>query len=683
MKNLITLLVFLPLLVFGADKVPSKIKAVTVYLNSAEISRLANFNIKEGTSELIFNGLSSKIDESSIQISGLQGTSILSISYDINYLDKSVSNSENQSLTNKIKEIDLEVAMLKNLILGLEEEEKVINTNRLVSSDNQSLDIEKIKQISTYYRERITAIKNEIYQTNLKINVLDANMQDVKKQYTELNNSPSEPKGEIKIKFDAPITTALNLELKYIVQDAGWIPNYDIKSKKINDPLKLTYKAHVYQKTGENWDNVALTLSTGNPNVFAIKPELTTDFLNFGQRKSYTSQIKKSKYQYNSSVRAVTGIVTDESGQPLPGCNVMIKGTANGTQTDFDGRYTLNVVSGQELVFSYIGFRGDEVPIYSSVMNLRLEEDAQALEEVVVIGYGTTNSDFSRALSGRVAGVNIRGVSSFKGNAVSEEQLPLYIIDGVPVEDFTEGDLDANEIQNIEILKDDSATSIYGNRAINGVIVITTKKSTTTEDVTSTKFVIKKPYSIATDGDITAIEINTYLLDAKYEFFAAPIINENVFLTATFTDWEKLNLLPGEANIYFNGGYAGKTAINPYALSKKMTISLGIDDAISVSRKQDRNFKSKSFTGSNRILDRTYNLEVKNNKPIAIDLVLMDRIPVSQNKEIKVDDIITNTANYDKEKGLLTWKLSINPQQEIKESFSYQIKYPKGRSITL
>ena len=683
MKKCIALLVFLPFLVFGADKLPSKIKSVTVYLNSAEIVRTASFELKEGSTEYTFSGLSSKIDENSIQISGLQAASVLAISYDINYLDKSISNEEAETLTKKIEAIELEVALLKNVIFGLQEEESVINTNRMVSTDNQSLELEKVKQISTYYRERITAIKNEIYKTNLKINVLNEDILNLKKQFADKNSAPSIPKGEITIKFDSPIATKLTLELKYTVQEAGWIPNYDIKSNKLNDPLKLTYKAHVYQNTGVNWDNVSLVLSTGNPNIFTVKPELTTDYLNFGQRKSYSTQVKKSKYNYNPSVRAVTGIVTDANGEPLPGCNVMVKGTNTGTQTDFDGRYTLQVGNGQELSFSYIGFQSNEIPIYSSVMNTRLDEDISSLEEVVVSGYGTTNSDFSRALAGRAAGVQIRGISSVKANYKVEETQPLYIIDGVPVENFVEGDLDTNEIQNIEILKEEAATAIYGSRAANGIILITTKKSSSEDAVTSTKFQIKKPYSIASNGDITAIEINTYQLDAKYEFFAAPIINENVFLTATFTDWEKLNLIPGEANIYFNGGYAGKTAIDPYAVKKEMTISLGIDDGITVTRKQDKNFKSKSFTGSNRILDRTYNIEIKNNKTTNINLVLMDRIPVSQNKEIKVDDIITNNAAYDKEKGLLTWKMNLKSQQEAKESFSFQVKYPKGRSITL
>lgn len=666
------------MVIFGADKVPSKIKSVTVYLSSAEISRVSNFQLKEGTTELVFNGLSSKIDESSIQISGLKEASILSISYDINYLEKTVSNNEALMLRTSIKDIEREINLLNNLILGLEEEEKVLNTNRLIHADQHSLELEKLKQISTYYRKRITEIKNEIYSTNLKINVLNEDKKNIQNQFIEVNNTPSEPKGEIIIKFESPIATQLNLELKYNVSDAGWIPNYDIKSNKINDPIRLTYKAHVYQRTGENWENVAITLSTGNPNRFSIKPELATDYLNFGAPKNFTSQVKKHKYSYNPTVRTVTGIVTDVSGQVVPGCNVMIKGTTFGTQTDFDGKYKLRIEKGQELVFSYIGFLAIEIPIYSSVINARLDEDSSALDEVIVIGYGTQNIDVSRALKGRVSGVSIRGAS-----AVTETSQPLYIIDGVPVDNFEEGDLDTNEIQNIEVLKDASASSVYGARASNGVVLITTKKSSSEDNVTSTKFVIKSPYTIVSDGDITAIEINTFKLAAEYEFFAAPIVNENVFLTARFKNWEKLNLLPGEGNIYFNGGYAGKTTIDPYAIHKEMTISLGLDASVSVIRKQDKNFKSKSFTGNNKIVDRTYNLEVKNNKSETIKLVLMDRIPISENKEIKIEDISVNTAAYDKEKGLLTWELTLAPKQESKQRFSFQVKYPKGRSIRL
>ena len=686
MKNLILFLVICPMFLFGNDiKITSKIKKVTVYLSSAQITRSANCSIGSGSTKIDFTGLSTKIDESSIQISGLQYVSILSMEYDIDYLVKSEGSPEVQSLTKNIEDKEFKITMLKNKIDGLHEEELVITTNRSVSSRIESFDLDKIKEVSAYYRERITQIKNEVFKTNLIINLLKVDIRTYQNQLAEINNAPIKEQGKISITFDSPIPATLDLTLSYSVQGAGWIPMYDIKSEKINTPLSLTYKAHVYQKTGTNWDNVKVTLSTGNPNLNMAQPVLGSKYLNFVNRyqKKHTPVSKTQGYAYNPTVKRVIGIVTDGSGLPLPGCNVLIGGTTIGVTTDFDGHYNLEVAEGQELMFSYLGFVSKQMPIYSSVMNIRLEEDAEQLNEVVVTAYGTkrvsSTTGFATMLHGRVTGTSIRGASSYK----NAPELPLYIIDGVPMVGFIEGDLDENEIQQINVLKGENATVLYGSRGNNGVVVITTKKSNASDTMTSTEFKIKKTYSIASDGDITSIEINTHQLEAKYEYFAAPILNQNVFLTAMFKDWEQYNLLPGEANLYFEGSFAGKTTIDPYTTTKEMTISLGIDPNITVERKQNKNFKRKSFSGSTRILDRTYDLEVKNNKNIAIHLKLMDRIPLSQNKEIKVDEIETYAADYDKKKGLLTWKMDLKSKETKKKSFSFRVKYPKFKNISL
>ncbi|MEO0570466.1 MAG: mucoidy inhibitor MuiA family protein [Bacteroidota bacterium] len=690
MKNLIVLLFLVSGFGLANDKkVTSKIEEVTVYLSGAQITRTAQCQLSEGSHEVVFTGLSHKIDESSIQVSGLYGVSILSIAYDINYLEKSESNPLLKEWKEKLKDLDYQITLLKNTIYGLEEEEKVITTNRMVSTDNQALNLEKVKEISQYYRIRLTAIKNEIFENNRKINTLKKEVKDIQLQMAEVNNAPAQEQGEITIKFDAPIATRLSLTLKYLVKDAGWVPNYDIKSKSLNAPLTLAYKANVYQNTGKDWNDVAVVLSTGNPDYNISKPELQAHYLNFtsAYTKKYAPAQKKKGYAFNPAVKKVAGTITDASGQPLPGVNVVIKGTNKGTQTDFNGNYELEVPFGQELSFSYIGMHSQDIPLYSSIINLSMEEDPQMLEEVVIAGYGTKRNDFTGAVSsispaqliqGRAAGVNIRGT-----NSISSNKTPLYIIDGVPTDGFVEGDLDASEIQSIDILKGADASALYGNRGVSSVVVITTKKSSTKEGATKTEFVIKKSHSIPSDNDITAIEINTFKLPATYEYFAAPIINENVFLTASFTNWEQHQLLPGEANIYFEGTYAGKTVLDPYTTKKEIVLSLGIDPNITVTRKQERNFKSKSFTGSNRILNRTYNLEVKNNKGIAIELKVLDRVPKSENKEIKVDDLVLNNAEHDSKKGLLTWRLKLQPQQSQTEQFSFQVKYPRGKNISL
>ncbi|MET7029077.1 DUF4139 domain-containing protein [Sediminicola luteus] len=677
MRNLFFALLC-PFLIFGSNgPVPSKIKHVTVYLSGAQITRTATFKVPKGSSEFTFTGLSTGIDESSIQISGLQSVSILSMAYNINYLEKKLDNPDITTLENLLVGYKSNISLLQNKIAGLAEEELVITSNRQLNTAENSFDLEKVKQISTYYRQRITAIRDTMFKINQQMASINEIVTATQNQLSELKGRPQEFKGELTIKFDADNDAFLNLNISYTVAEAGWVPTYDIKSKQLNAPLNLTYKAQVYQNTGTDWENVSISLSTGNPNRHSVKPSLETKYLNFiarNTRNTASRAAKRYPYSYNPTVKKVTGIVTDASGQPLPGCAIVIKGTSIGTQTDFHGYYTLPIKNGEELVFSYIGFSTESVPIYSSVMNIKMEEDAQTLEEVVIMGYSETSS----ILKGRVSGIQDNGHSS-----KSEDISPLYIIDGVPVEGFQEGDLAEDEIASLEILKGDQATAIYGNKASNGVVVITTVTSNPMDEMTNSKFVIKKPYSLKSNGDITTIEINSFTLEATYEYLAAPLINENVFLVAKLKEWEKYHMLPGEANLYFEGTFAGKTVIDPYTVSKELNLSLGIDPQITVSRTLKNDFKNKSFIGNNKIIDKAYDLEVKNNKSTPIALRLMDRVPISQNKEIKVEEINTNEAKYDPIKGIITWNLNIGSNDTAKTKFSYQVKYPRHKSISL
>jgi len=220
--------------------------------------------------------------------------------------------------------------------------------------------------------------------------------------------------------------------------------------------------------------------------------------------------------------KTVTGTVTDQNSLPLPGVNVLVKGTTNGTQTDFDGNYSISAEEEQVLVFSYLGQRNVEMPVgASNTMNVQMEEDASLLEEVVVVGYGTQskrsltdnivkltsediaevpNPNIQNSLVGKAAGVQItqtngkvegginirvRGAASVSGGTQ-----PLYVLDGIPLVDPVGNNndvgngaptnplltLSANEIESIDILKDASSAAIYGARGANGVVLITTKR---------------------------------------------------------------------------------------------------------------------------------------------------------------------------------------------------------------
>ncbi|REE80436.1 TonB-linked SusC/RagA family outer membrane protein [Lutibacter oceani] len=203
--------------------------------------------------------------------------------------------------------------------------------------------------------------------------------------------------------------------------------------------------------------------------------------------------------------KTISGTVTDDGG-PLPGVNVIVKGTSNGTQTDFDGNYTIKANVGDALVFSYVGMNTQEKTIgASNTINVILT-GSNLLEEVVVVGYGTSTkqaftgsaitvksenieaksvSNISQALAGEVAGVNVVNGSGQPGSAatirirgfgtINGNSDPLYVVDGVPYLNSI-SNINPADIESTTVLKDATATSIYGSRGANGVIVITTKK---------------------------------------------------------------------------------------------------------------------------------------------------------------------------------------------------------------
>ncbi len=699
MKRLFFLFVFSSSFIFANSTNPTKssVKAVTVFVDGAQVTRHSKITLPSGTTEFSFTKLSPHIQENSIQISGLDGASILSINYAINHISKLDKSDTVEKFQNKIEALKDAIQLEENIMEGYEQETKVIEENRKLGNENQVVSLEKLKQFAAYYRERITELNKLISKSLKKKKDYQEEIVDIRKQLMELNVDDKIQTGEIKVKLTSNISKDLNLIVKYNVTNAGWFPIYDLKAKSINKPLELNYKAHVYQTTGISWDNVKLTLSTNDPNTNNIKPEVDTKYLNFISRYSnYTSENATKKYQYkfNPFVKTISGIITDASGTPIPGVNVIVKGTNNGAVTDFDGKYSLNANGGKELVFSYLGYNNKTVPIHSSVINADLEEDVSQLDEVVVVGYGTQKKKSvmssistvkAEALEGRAAGVSIRGASTSYSNSE-----PLYVVDGVTMSANSYNDIHPDMIANIEILKDAGSTSIYGSRASNGVILITTKKGNytsngdvITEGISNTNFEIQKLSTIVSDGDITVIEIDNFELPTTFSYFAAPVINENVFLTAKIGNWQKLNLLPGEANIYFEDSYSGVTNINPYAITDSLRVSLGVDPNVIVTRKPTNNFKKTNFIGSHRNLNKSYEIDIKNNKNSTIDVVIVDRIPISQNKDIKVDDIDSGNSDYDTKKGILKWSIKIKSSNNKKYKFGYTVKYPKFRKINL
>lgn len=247
------------------------------------------------------------------------------------------------------------------------------------------------------------------------------------------------------------------------------------------------------------------------PMILGLSLALCMPFSSF----AYASNAKAaSSIQIVEQTKKVNGTIIDETGEPLIGVSVLVKGTGVGTITDFDGRFSLDVPAGKNtLEISYIGYKNQTLPIGNNTqINIKMQPDTQALEEVVVIGYGTVKkrdltgsvtsvksgditlnpgSNPMQALQGKVAGLDITSASGKAGSGVNiqlrgtrtlqvDDELntkgggPQFIIDGMPGDYST---LNPNDIESVEVLKDASSTAIYGSDGANGVVIITTKKA--------------------------------------------------------------------------------------------------------------------------------------------------------------------------------------------------------------
>ena len=264
--------------------------------------------------------------------------------------------------------------------------------------------------------------------------------------------------------------------------DLGKKVTFKIKKKRIEEVLKI-----MFENTNIDFDIIDKQIVLTKKNTKPIK------------RLEPSSSINPGNVKWQNTIK---GTIQDQSGQPLPGASIVEKGTSRGTQSDFDGNFSLEVASGDAiLVASYIGFVTKEIKVNNqTIINIELTEDVSSLDEVVLVGYGTqkitsvtsavssvdveelgnvTSSNIAAALQGRTPGLYIRdsgynqGLSVLvRGATTIGNNAPLYIVDGVPQDLLS---VDPNDIEAISVLKDGAASAIYGSRAAAGVIIVKTK----------------------------------------------------------------------------------------------------------------------------------------------------------------------------------------------------------------
>ena len=201
------------------------------------------------------------------------------------------------------------------------------------------------------------------------------------------------------------------------------------------------------------------------------------------------------------------------------------------------------------------------------------------------------------------------------------------------------------------------------------------------ENQLNVSFDIDIPYDILSNGKPHSVALKEIKLPATYKYYAAPRADKDAFLLAEINDYSKYNLLPGEANIIFEGLYVGKTMINPNQTSDTLNLSMGRDKKISIKREKVVDKSGTRFLSSKKEQTFTYDITIRNNKKEAANITLKDQYPLSTDKEVEIELLETSNAKENKETGILTWDLKLNPNETKKIRISYKVKYPKDKVI--
>ena len=515
---------------------------------------------------------------------------------------------------------------------------------------------------------------------------------DVKLTVTKTNPSESNSKPELK-RYTVPKSTRQRtnttssgknmVKVMGNVRDSrGGIPGVMVRAK--SNQTTQTDESGFYQILVP--ENTELTFTHASHKEVTLSADKgNTQVLN-------VVMVENSMNIYGRGVK-VKGQVMDNMG-PLPGADVKVVNSSDKYEiTDENGYFEIEAMVGDVLEISFMGYTTKRVQIdnmnYSRTIKVMLEARIDNLEEVqVVTSYG---SSVKEAIAGRVSGVKVSSSSGQPGtsssirirglSSVSGSSEPLYVVDGMPIAGNLLASIDPDDIVSMEVLKDASSTGIYGSRAANGVVMITTRSKDYGSGLYLSTFSQLEAYSaeattlnsIPSDGSEHEAMIGAESIPAKYTYYTAPKISPNVYMMAEVPDWKKYQLQEGKLRLFHNNTYIGESYWKPIGIEDTLHFSVGIEKNIGVERRLKATNKGKNLLRTSNKVLREWEIIVKNNKDFTVDVTVEDQIPVSTHSDIKVNLIESSQAKVNEQTGRLTWEVKLAPGEKKIINLQYEV----------
>lgn len=644
MKKFIYLAIcFLPLVIFAqkAQDVKSEIKEVTVYLEGAIVERSANVTLNAGTTELLFRGLPEGLTKELITVKTNGAVRLL----EVNYRNLTPEERGIQSvafLQDGVQKSQRELALLKTKKSAREADLNFLNTKTLYKNQDAPTP-QQFKEMDAYFAARREALLLETHSLSLKISELEQKLQkDVSEIHRITNNNLMEEKA-LALKVEAKQAGRFAFDLSYYTAQAGWAPNYNIRVDRLDAPVTFEMVAQVDQASGEDWSNVKLTLSTGNPTLGGQIPAMQVWTLM--QSGGYIPRKNSVKgFRSRSGTGGVFGYVQEAgSGLTVPFATVRITGmgVSQVATSDASGNVRFdNLPEGSyQIQAESLGYN-----TYSST---------------VYVGRGRVSSVLMRMGGGAV---NLNYEIGYAAPQTRKEQRLAM----------------ASDMSDVEI----ASNSRRGGRVSGDAIFVDLQESE--EQFTTMQYAIAQSYTILANGVPVSIPINSATIPASFTHIVRPALDDNAFLVGKIVNWQDLRLLKAKTHLFFEGVYMGESVIDPLQTADTLQLSLGRDPQIVVKRERINRKQATSLFGGTQKHTFEYKIEVRNNKRLPINLVLEDQLPLSGNKEISVNKpTFSAGGSVGQETGYLTWRKTLAPGTMSEFNFGFEVSFPSSWRINL
>lgn len=664
MKKLIPILLILPICGWSQKETKSEasIQKVTVFKEGAQVEHSRELNLSSGKQLVVFQKLTDFLDPSSIQLKCSQGATILSVRTRKNFDDKTIAETELSEKNDRKKALEKQERSLRDEYKVLLLDEQLLLKNNSLSSQQQAMKIAELKEASTFFHAKLSEINTRKSQLDSEIEAVVRKINTIEQEINTRKGLPVVNYTEIEVELDVEKAGNIDFDFTYITHKASWKPYYDMRSNGVGAPVLLEAKGLVSQNTGIDWKNVKLILSTNDPYDNTQEPKIDPWYVNYHTPAPRKQVIDRYIPEYNFDGETIHGEVTDATtGEPLAFAKIsMNNNPLNSFTTDATGHFSFSVPRGERsYTISYLGYNSQYVNINAPYIKTQLYPEAVAMEELK-----STTGDI------------IYSAAPISKESVSQN----YMFES----DLSEIQLTSADRKTRSKGKRDADKAEFGfdyNANTTGAYAISIAEQV--EKDLRMEFQIETPFSVPSDDADHRVAIATYQMKADYEYHAVPKLDESVYLVAQISGWEKLNLLNGESNLYFDGTYIGKSYIDVNSSKDTLSFSLGKDKKMVVSRKRSEEMSKTRLLGNRYKYEVTWDFTIRNNGGAAIPVIVKDHFPISVNEDIKVKQGSFEGAVLDEKTGILTWKFTTNKAETKQFKFDYQVDYGKNQPVYL